>query len=58
MVDTEERAKELQRQYLREWRKRNKDKMQQYRKNYWLKKARSEGQYETMTAQRNGGEQK
>ena len=46
MVDTEERAKELQRQYLREWRKKNKDKMREYRKNYWMKKARNEGQHE------------
>lgn len=42
MLEIENRAKTLQREYLREWRKRNKDKMRQYRSNYWLKKAASE----------------
>ena len=42
MVDVDERAKELQREYLREWRKRNKEKMRVYRENYWLKKAQQE----------------
>lgn len=41
MLDMERRAKELQREYLRGWRKKNKDKMQQYRKNYWLRKAQA-----------------
>jgi len=41
----EDKAKKLQReynkQYLREWRQRpeNKEKMKQYRKNYWAKRA-------------------
>lgn len=42
MLDREERAKELQREYLRQWRKRNKDKMRKYATNYWLRKAEAE----------------
>lgn len=49
MIETDERAKQLQREYLREWRKRNKEKMRTYRENYWLKKAR--------TAEQKGGEE-
>lgn len=41
--NTEDRAKELEREYLREWRKRNKEKMREYRANYWRKKAEEEG---------------
>lgn len=44
MVDVDERAKELQREYLREWRKRNKEKMRVYRENYWLKKHNRKGE--------------
>ena len=57
MLDVEERAKEMQRQYLREWRRKNKDKMQQYRKNYWLKKAQEAGE-NNLKKKSNGGEQK
>lgn len=42
MIENNERAKELEREYLRKWRQKNKDKMRQYRKNYWLKKANQE----------------
>lgn len=56
MLEMEERARELQRQYLREWRKKNKDKMQQYRKNYWLKKAQGEGKNNLKDTTQNGGE--
>lgn len=35
----EERAKELQRQYLREWRAKNKDKVTKYNAEYWMRKA-------------------
>lgn len=50
MVDVDERARELQREYLREWRKRNKEKMRVYREKYWLKKAyQEEGREENAT---------
>lgn len=39
-MNLEEKAKELQREYMREWRQRNKDKVKQYRERYWLKKAK------------------
>ena len=35
----EELAREKQREYLREWRKRNPDKVKEYNKRYWRKKA-------------------
>lgn len=35
----EELAREIQREYLREWRKRNPDKVREYNKRYWRKKA-------------------
>ena len=35
----EERAKELQRQYLRQWRAKNKDKVIKYNAEYWIRKA-------------------
>ena len=37
-----DRAKELEREYLREWRRKNKDKMRQYGETYWLRKAEAE----------------
>ena len=39
MNSSKDLARELERQYLREWRAKNKDKMRQYRQNYWAKKA-------------------
>ena len=38
------RAKELQRQYLREWRRRNRDKVREYNEQYWLRKAQKESE--------------
>ena len=35
----EELAREIQREYLREWRKRNPDKVKEYNERYWRKKA-------------------
>ena len=32
-------AREKQREYMREWRKKNKDKVRQYNADYWLRKA-------------------
>ena len=32
-------AREKQREYLREWRKKNPDKVREYNKRYWKKKA-------------------
>ncbi len=37
-----ERAKELQREYLRNWRRKNPDKMKQYSESYWMRKAEKE----------------
>lgn len=37
-----DRAKELEREYLREWRRKNKDKVRQYRETYWRRKAEAE----------------
>ena len=42
MLYEDSRAKELQRQYLREWRQKNKDKVREYNEQYWLRKARKE----------------
>ena len=42
MCSTEERAKELQRQYLREWRAKNPEKLREYSQRYWAKKAKAE----------------
>lgn len=35
----EDAARELQRQYLREWRAKNKDKVRRYNEAYWERKA-------------------
>jgi len=35
----EELARELQREYLREWRRNNPDKVKEYNERYWKKKA-------------------
>lgn len=37
--EIQELAREKQREYLREWRKRNPDKVREYNKRYWKKKA-------------------
>lgn len=34
-----ELAKELQREYMRLWRKKNRDKLKEYNERYWKKKA-------------------
>ena len=39
MIESKERAKDLQRQYLKAWRKKNPDKVRQYNKAYWERKA-------------------
>ena len=36
---TDNRARELQREYMRAWRSRNKEKIKQYNKRYWERKA-------------------
>ena len=36
----EEKAKELRRAYMKSWRAKNKDKVSQYNKNYWIKKVK------------------
>jgi len=35
----QELAKELQREYMRLWRKKNRDKLKEYNERYWRKKA-------------------
>lgn len=35
----QELAKELQREYMRLWRKKNRDKLKEYNERYWKKKA-------------------
>ena len=37
--ELEQLGKEAQRDYHRQWRAKNKDKVKQYNKNYWIKKA-------------------
>ena len=39
---TVDRAREMQREYVRAWRARNKDKVKSYNKRYWIKKAEQE----------------
>ena len=39
-IELELKAKELKREYYREWRKNNKDKVKASQDRYWLKKAR------------------
>lgn len=39
MGNTKEKALELQRNYQREWRRKNKDKVKKYNKTYWERKA-------------------
>lgn len=43
LIDEKNRARELQRRYLKDWRKKNKDKVRQYNEAYWLRKAQKEG---------------
>lgn len=40
IAKSSEEAKQLQREYLRAWRKKNPDKLREYRIAYWEKKAR------------------
>ena len=42
MNELQEKAKELRREYYREWRRKNKDKVRQHQENYWKKKAKKE----------------
>ena len=37
--EIQELAKELQREYLREWRKKNPDKVKEYNQRYWRRRA-------------------
>lgn len=37
--EIQELAKELQREYMRLWRKKNRDKLKEYNERYWRKKA-------------------
>lgn len=39
MLESNDKARELQRQYQREWRARNKDKVRRYNDDYWRRKA-------------------
>lgn len=39
VANIDERAKEMRRQYLREWRAKNPQKIRQYNENYWRRKA-------------------
>ena len=41
--DLTARAKEMQREYVREWRRKNKDKVRAYNETYWRRKAEREG---------------
>ena len=40
MEGNESVAVKLRREYQREWRKKNKDKVAEYNRNYWMKKAK------------------
>jgi hypothetical protein len=46
-VGLEEKARELKREYEREWRRKNPEKVKQYNRNRWLKKAKQ--QLDSMT---------
>lgn len=39
MLDKEGLAHELQANYLREWRRKNPEKVKQYNRDYWIRKA-------------------
>ena len=39
MITKDEQARRLQREYLRNWRAKNKDKVKEYNERYWLRKA-------------------
>ena len=51
MTDTNERVRELQREYLRAWRKKNPDKVKQYSRTYWERKAARVEQTEEIDAE-------
>ena len=40
MKENESLAVKLRREYQRKWRKKNKDKVAEYNRNYWMKKAK------------------
>ena len=40
MEGNESVAAELRREYQREWRRKNKEKVAEYNRNYWMKKAK------------------
>lgn len=44
----ENTAKELQRQYLKEWRSKNRDRVKIYNERYWQKKARRKEEAENV----------
>ena len=48
MEGNESVAAELRREYQREWRRKNKEKVAEYNHNYWIKKAKEleEGKHE------------
>lgn len=50
MIDSqkENTAKELQRQYLKEWRSKNRDRVKIYNERYWQKKARRKEEAENV----------
>lgn len=39
MTSNDEKARELQREYLRQWRAKNKEKVRRYNQEYWKRKA-------------------
>lgn len=41
---TEERAAEMRREYLQSWRKKNPEKVKQYNRKYWLRKAEKQSE--------------
>ena len=44
MKNIDERVREAQRAYFKEWRSKNKDKVKQHNINYWRKKAEQKAQ--------------
>mgnify|MGYP003277887040 CR=1 FL=1 len=53
--DLKEKAREMRRAYMREWNRKNKDKLKATRERYWMKKAReAEAAEEAKTAPAEG----
>lgn len=48
MSNTTDKARELSNAYQREWCRKNRDKVKQYKRNYWEKKARELEQLEQL----------